>query len=152
MTGLVYRTGYGRTRRPKSITGTDGAVTLLANTDTLEGITATTVGYDTENQRYLHVLVEETNDGSDTNGTAVAVYGYCHAFLRWFEIPEARLVSAIAGVDGASVDPPNVATAPPLHIPSSKEYRVYELAGVDKVAFVTTTAATVNIFAACSTF
>ena len=151
MTGLGNRTGYGRTRRPKSITGTDGAVTPIHPT-LLRGITATTVGYDTENQRYLHMLVEETNDGSDTNGTAVAVYGYCHAFLRWFEIPEARLVSAIAGVDGASVDPPNVATAPPLHIPSSKEYRVYELAGVDKVAFVTTTAATVNVFAACSTF
>ena len=80
---------WGRTRSPKNIAGTNGtAITVLANTNTLKGITASTAGYLTENQRYLHVLVEETNDGGDTDADAVSIYGYCHAFERWFEIPQ----------------------------------------------------------------
>ena len=146
---------WGRTRGPKNLAGANGtAITALANTNTLKGITASTVGYLTENQRYLHVLIEETNDGSDTNAPVTTIYGYCHAFQRWFELPETE-----AGGEGqntanaaVSVDAVNSSTTPANHVPLSREYRTYQILGIDRVAFVNGTAATVNIFAACSTF
>jgi len=146
---------WGRTRSPKNLAGSQGGeITPLADTDDLLGITASTAGYFTENQRYLHVLIEETNPGSDTNAAATTVYGYCHAFLRWFEIPESAPfpVGDNTNPTAASIDPPNQATLPAAHLPSSREYRVYHIVGIDKVAFVNSATANVNIFAACSTF
>ena len=147
---------WGRTRSPKNLAGTQGGkITVLANTDTLQGITASTAGYATENQRYLHVLVEETNAGSDTNATTVAVYGYCHAFLRWFAIPQAfEGYGTNANPTGATIDPANVATLPAVHAPEAggRQYRTYQILGVDRVAFVSATTSTVNVLAACSTF
>ena len=58
--GSIHRrhNSWGRTRSPKSLTGENGtAVTILDDTSTLVGITASTAGYLTENQRYLHLLV-----------------------------------------------------------------------------------------------
>ena len=101
----------------------------------------------------MHILIEETNDGSDTNAPVTTIYGYCHAFQRWFELPETE-----AGGSGqndanaaVSVDAVNSSTTPVNHVPLSREYRTYEILGIDRVAFVNGTAATVNIFA-CSTF
>ena len=148
-------TSWGRTRSPKNLAGINGAeITVLANTNTLKGITATTAGYNTENQRYLHVLVEETNDGSDTNADAVSIYGYCHAFQRWFEIPETEAGGQGQNARNAvtAIDPTNSSTTPANHVPGSRDYRVYEIYGIDKVAFVAANATRVNVFAACSTF
>ena len=39
-----------------------------------------------------------------------------------------------------------------LQVPSDREYRLYEIAGIDRVAFVHEDSSEVNIFAACSTF
>ena len=146
---------WGRTRSPKNIAGPNGsAIEVLANTDNLKGITASTEGYLTENQRYLHVLVEETNTGSDTNADAVSIYGYCHAFQRWFEIPETETGGAGQNARNAvaAIDPTNVATTPVNHVPGSREYRLYEIHGIDRIAFVATNADRINVFAACSTF
>lgn len=145
---------WGRTRSPKNITGYAGqAITALADTSTLVGITASTAGYATENQRYLHVLIEETNSGSDTDAPVTTVYGYCHAFQRWFELPESfDPVGTNSAPTAISVDAVNSSTQPAAHVPSSREYRTYQILGVDRVAFVNGTASTVNIFAACSTF
>ena len=150
-------TSWGRTRSPKNIAGPPGTeIVALAATTTLLGITASTVGYATENQRYLHVLVEETASGGDENADAIVIYGYCHAFQRWFEIPESEAaghgqntVSAVA-----SIDPPNSSTTPANHVPAARAYRVYEIHGIDRVAFVgsSESAVEVNIFAAGSTF
>jgi hypothetical protein len=145
---------WGRTRGPKNLAGSPGtAITALANTNTLKGVSASTAGYATENQRYLHVLIEETNDGSDTNAPVTTIYGYCHAFERWFELPQSfDPVGTNSGPDAASVDAVNSSTTPANHVPASREYRTYQILGIDRVAFVNATAATVNIFAACSTF
>ena len=145
---------WGRTRSPKSLNPGAGraiAVKVLADTTRLLGTTATTAGYDTENQRYLHVLV------CDANTTAPAVtkiFGYCHAFQRWFEIPEtetggegqntANAASSIACADSGR--------APAAQVPSDREYRRYDIAGIDKIAFVNADPTEVNVFAACSTF
>ena len=146
---------WGRTRSPKNLnTGGDraAAVEVLANTNALKGITATSAGYDTENQRYLHVLVEDLTTSDDPD--PVTIFGYCHAFQRWFEIPESE-----AGGQGqntanaaASIDIGNIARAPAAQVPSDREYRRYDIAGIDKVAFVCADHAELTVFAACSTF
>ena len=147
----VYKnTSWGRTRSPKNVAGPPGSTaTVLANTNTLKGVTASTVGYATENQRFLHVLVTDANESTSLT---VTVFGYCHAFQRWFEIPETNLASANTAATAASIDPPNSSTTPANHVPSAREQRIYEIAGIDRVAFVNANAARVNIFAACSTF
>ena len=154
--GSIHRrhNSWGRTRSPKSLTGENGtAVTILDDTSTLVGITASTAGYLTENQRYLHLLVEETNAGSNTNADAVSVYGYCHAFQRWFDLAESHYTAVDnAAPDAVTIDPPNSSTTPANHVPGAREYRIYEIVGIDRVAFVAANKARLNGFAACSTF
>tara|TARA_A100001391_G_C4883042_1_gene228683 strand:+ start:87 stop:569 length:483 start_codon:yes stop_codon:yes gene_type:complete len=151
---------WGRTRSPKNLAGANGTeITVLANTNDLVGITASTAGYATENQRYLHVLVEDATTSDDPG--AVTIFGYCHAFNRWFEISGAQERSDHVGGDetnaapvAASIDIGNIsARAPAAQTPGDREYRVYEILGIDRVAFVCASAvAQVNVFAACSTF
>ena len=145
---------WGRTRSPKNLNaGADraAAVEVLADTTALLGVTATTAGYDTENQRYLHVLIEDTNT---TAPAATTIFGYCHAFQRWFEIPETE-----AGGEGqntanaaASITIADSGAAPAAQVPSDREYRRYDISGIDKVAFVNASPTRVQVFAACSTF
>jgi len=147
---------WGRTRSPKNIAGAPGTeITPLANTDDLIGITAAavgSVGYATENQRYLHVLIEDEHASGAAPG-ATTIFGYCHAFAKWFEICENNEFSANTAGTAASVTiaDSNRANAT-AQVPSDREYRVYIIAGIDRVAFVNANAARVNIFAACSTF
>ena len=143
---------WGRTRSPKNLAGSQGgAVTPLANTDNLQGITASTEGYVTENQRYLHILVE---DAHDTEPAALTIYGYCHAFLRWFEIPESAPFPAGDNTNpaAASITVADSGRAVAVQVPSDREYRVYHIVGIDRVAFVHADSGEVNIFAACSSF
>jgi hypothetical protein len=147
-------TSWGRTRSPKNLAGTQGGeVTPVESLNTLRGVTSAigTQGYPTENQRYLHVLVEDSNE--DDNET-VTVYGYCHAFLRWFP-----LMTTIGGTTAAQSGTQEISLAgedadltPANQTPDLRTYRVYEIAGVDRVAFYAADASEVNIFAACSTF
>lgn len=143
---------WGRTRSPKNIAGDPGtAVTLEANTNNLlSGATGyKDKGYATENQRYLHVLVTDANASAPA---AVTVFGYCHAFQRWFEIPQAfEPVGANTGPTAASVTVADSGRAATAQIPSDTEYRVYQIVGIDRVAFVGTDA-NVDVYAACSTF
>ena len=142
---------WGRTRSPKNIAGVNGtAVTLLANTNSLLGSAAghKTAGLATENQRFLHVLVTDANDDAPA---AVTVMGYCHAFERWFEIPQDQLASANTASTAASITVGDSGAADTAQTPSQREYRLYHIVGIDRVAFVGDDA-DVNVFAACSTF
>jgi len=144
---------WGRTRGPKNLGGANGMpVNVLESTTPLKGITATTEGYDTENQRYLHVLVTDT----DTDAPAATnVYGYCHAFQRWFAIPQSAANGAAPNaVNTASTiaAPNDSGDAPADQVPTDRQYRRYDIAGIDKVAFVNEDASEVAVFAACSTF
>ena len=80
----VYKpNSWGRTRSPKNLAGPPGTeVVALAATTTLLGITASTVGYATENQRYLHVLVEETASGGDENADAIVILWILSRFSK----------------------------------------------------------------------
>ena len=143
---------WGRTRGPKNLTGTQGGKVTLSTAANLLGITATTTGYATENQRYLHVLTEDNHD--DGAPGTIKVYGYCHAFLRWFELPQSHVpVGLNAGPTAATiVAPTNSGHADAaLLTPDEREYRTYEILGIDRVAFVTSADGT-DCYAACSTF
>ena len=143
---------WGRTRSPKNLAGTQGGAVTLSSASELLGITATTTGYATENQRYLHVLTED-NHGA-TPGT-ISVYGYCHAFLRWFELPESDpegLGDNAQPVHAVIIVPDDVGDPDAAVIqPDERQYRLYKIYGIDRVAFVGSTAGT-DCYAACSTF
>ncbi len=144
---------WGRTRSPKNIAGDPGtAVALEANTNNLRSSNADykLVGYATENQRFLHLLVTDAN-GSGSPGN-INVFGYCHAFEKWFEIPQSfDPVGANSAPTATQVSAANSGRAEADQVPSDREYRVYEIAGVDRVAFVGDDDES-NVYAACSTF
>ena len=148
-------TSWGRTRSPKNLAGNvPGAqVTLLANTNNLRLSNSDykTEGYATENQRYLHLLVEDATTSDDP--AALTIFGYCHAFERWFEIPASFTPQAgNTGPTAASLDLGNAGRASADKVPSDREYRTYEILGIDRVAFVCSTTDQINVWAACSTF
>ena len=145
---------WGRTRSPKNIAGDPGtAVALEADTTNLLNGTSgyKTTGYATENQRYLHVLVTDLHD---TAPAALTIFGYCHAFERWFELGETHMITAVDNdaATAASITVADSGRAVAAQVPSDREYRIYEIVGIDRVAFVHEDSTEVDVFAACSTF
>ena len=118
MTEFNYK-GYGRTRRPKSVhpSGVDQAVT--SNTDpSNDNANNGEQGYPTENQRYLHVLLDTTP--SEENIT-MTVFGYYHASNRWAPMYDVRgsIMQFSSGPGG------------------NAQCRIFEINGVDRVYFKT---------------
>ena len=154
MSTMTHHTSWGRTRSPKNIAGSPGtAVMIAANTNNMLGSATDykTFGYVTENQRYLHVLVTDANVGASFT---VTVYGYCHAFERWFELPESHVpVGTNTAPDPVTIPAPADSghEDAALLTPDEREYRTYEILGIDRVAFVGSNANT-DCYAACSTF
>ena len=149
---------WGRTRSPKNLAGENGTAVTLSTASELLGKTASTTGYATENQRFLHVLVEDEH-ASGAPGT-IKIYGYCHAFLRWFELAASQELSDHVGEENVNDAPTQSIIAAPADsghadaadlTPDEREYRVYEIVGIDRVAFVASSAGT-RCFAACCTF
>ena len=159
--GTYKASSWGRTRGPKNLGGSNGtAVALLANTDNLRSSNAAykTEGYATENQRYLHVLVTDLND-TDPRDDDLLLFGYCHAFEAWFEIGASTMdtpitaASANAAPTAASITMgTDSGRAPSAQVPSDREYRRYDIIGIDRVAFVHPDATEIAVFAAGSTF
>lgn len=142
----IYTTpnSWGRTRSPKNLAGSQGAEVDVVDPTTL---TDATDGYKTENQRYLHVMLVDKNNSTNLS---VTVYGYNHAFGKWAPL---NTLGVETGVDGTPVV---VTVAPSGTAEGSqnathREMVTVEIAGVDRVAFVGTTA-DVRCYAACSTF
>ena len=144
---------WGRTRSPKNIAGDPGtAIALEANTNNLRSSNSDykTVGYATENQRLLVLLVTDAN-GPGIPGS-LNVFGYCHALEKWFAIPQSfDPVGANSAPTATALSASNSGRAESAQVPSDREYRVYEIAGVDRVAFVGDDGES-NVYAGCSTF
>jgi len=148
---VLKATSWGRTRGPKTLVGVQGGevdVVLVASLD------AVTDGYATENQRYLHVMLVDKNVST---ALTVTIYGYSHAFGKWFPLETmtqgllnssnaATLVSAPATITVA--DSGRSEGSQPA---SDRKMSVFNISGIDRVAFVGTTA-DVRCYAACSTF
>ena len=138
MSTHVY-TSYGRTRQLKNIAGPhESEVDVVA----VAALVDETDGYSTENQRYLHTLAIDKNNG--TNLT-VTIYGYAHAFGKWFPLNQ------LNGTSAAEVTAPDTGVAEGSQTAAQREMVTFEIAGIDRVAFVGTTA-DVRVLAACSTF
>jgi hypothetical protein len=130
-------TSWGRTRQPKNLAGSHGTEAVAsANTDP----SLATDGYATENQRYLHLYFKN----SEANNKSIDVYGYIHAFRKWFLLYDTA---------GTQVRFQNINSSG-----TASKYIVHEIAGVDRVFFKHTTHASNAIvgadelFAAGSTF
>ena len=88
----TYRyTSWGRTRRPKNITGTDGTQVLGTTIGALTALDIAGTGsnaspsngvYKTENQRYLHLHASGSSSGCDN------IYTYLYASQQWSELVE----------------------------------------------------------------
>jgi len=142
----IYTTpnSWGRTRSPKNLAGSQGAEVDVVAVGTL---TDATDGYKTENQRYLHVMLVDKHNSTNLS---VTVYGYNHAFGKWAPL---NTLGVETGVDGTPVvvTVADSHTAEGSQTANQREMVTVEIAGVDRVAFVGTTA-DVRCYAACSTF
>ena len=120
---------WGRTRQPKNLAGAHAAevVTATGNPSVVGD------GYATENQRYLHLLLDTT---TSTNNRTVTVFGWYHAFGVWVPL-----------VDTAG-------TAVTIAANNAQTHKIYEIAGVDRVYFKINSTLNANdeMFAAGSTF
>lgn len=118
-------TSWGRTRRPKNITGTDGAyvtgstiseLTALDIAGTGSNATPANGVYKTENQRYVHLHASGSNSGC--NG----VWTYLYATQQWSELHVLN-----PGASDALV---------PVSC-GANQARIVEIAGADLIAFET---------------
>ena len=76
---------WGRTRRPKNITGQDGCFVTGSTIAALTGLSTSNFTpsngvYKTENQRYMHIHCSGSNSGVDK------VYTYLYATQQWSEL------------------------------------------------------------------
>ena len=144
--------GYGRTRRPKALwddstvsskqVGT--SITMLTDAANLSAALTSVVagqnGYSTENQRFLHLQVE-----CDDATESVTVYAYNYAFGAWstLYVNITNGTTATAGQVAATYSSVN-----------GKKLLIIPIAGIDRVAFVSTSAiqAAFVVRAACTSF
>ena len=130
---------WGRTRQLKNIAGSHTAEVDVVLVGTLDDAAD---GYSTESQRFLHVLVIDKNVGVNLG---VTVYGYAHAFDKWFPLNQ------LNGSTPAVVTVADSGVALASQTAVNREMVTFEIAGIDRVAFVGDTA-DVSVLAACSTF
>lgn len=109
---------WGRTRQPKNMAGTHEAE--IAATVPTAAPSTSTDGVSTENQRYLHIFLKNSEAGK---AKEVTVWGYVYAFGEWVELSNTSGTSIVVTL-GAGV--------------GTKVFEVHEIAGVDRVYFQST--------------
>jgi hypothetical protein len=141
---------WGRTRRPKNMSEdvpvniqtatqvTTVAVGALA--DDLDGSNAGENGYVTENQRFLHIQIE--NDDTSEN---LSIFAYNYAFRSW-----SLLYIPVGG--GTTAEATYVAAT--FASINGKKMITIPIQGIDRIAFVDDGSHDTNfkVRAACSTF
>lgn len=165
---------WGRTRRPKALVDTaalpanavkqtpTSVVTVAAADlkDDIDSAAAGENGYVTENQKFLHLQIED--NGTDNT---VTLYAYNYAFGSWaplylplsFDRGDAAIVNdagvgtAAAVAAGTVNDAYAIATFTSVN---GKYMVTVPICGIDRIAFVDDTAHDGNfvVRAACSTF
>lgn len=119
MSTTVHRyNSYGRTRQPKNMAGAHEAE--IAATVPTAAPSGATAGVSTENQRYLHIFLKNSEAAK---AKEVTVWGYIHAFGEWFQLKNTA-GTAIVVTLGSGV--------------GTKVFQVHEIAGVDRVYFQST--------------
>ena len=104
---------WGRTRRPKNVNGNTSTAQATTSTSAPAATTAT-LGYPTENQRFLHLLLDT---GPSNGDRTVTVYGYAHALGRWAPLSDTSGTAITIAADDVSA------------------YKIFAIVGVDRVYF-----------------
>ena len=151
-------TSWGRTRRPKHLSlgspaskQTATSVTPVAAgslADDLDSGTAANNGYATENQRFLHIQIE--NDGTDDT---LEIYVYNYAFGAWakYYLPHGSKVQADTALEANTTNDRYVETK--WTTINGKFMVTIPIHGIDRVAFVHDGSLNdMVVRAACSTF
>jgi len=140
--GFHTHQSWGRTRRPKALKRdgavankeTASAVTTIAVGDLADGIDSADAGkngYSTENQRFLHIQIE--NDGTDDT---LKLYAYNYAFGTWSQLylPLGRPAQADTALEAVTVN--DVYVEAKWTTISGKFMVTVPLRGIDRIAFV----------------
>lgn len=106
---------WGRTRQPKNIAGPHKSV-LHGNGTTLPTAepTLATDGHKAENQRFIHILVDNTDN---TKNHQLTLWGFSYASGKWGKIYD---------TSGSQIEISRVTQA-------LNKYYIFEIAGVDRV-------------------
>ena len=147
-------TSWGRTRRPKDMseevpsskqTATSVATVAVGDlSDALTSGTSGANGYITENQRYLHIQIDN-NDTAET----LKIFAYNYAFGAW-----SHLYIPVGIKNGADTTAELAYVAATFSSINGKKMITIPIHGIDRVAFVDdgTHDGSFVVRAACSTF
>jgi len=125
-TGRTQFSSWGRTRQPKNVAGgpyKDKAGNIIApqaapkNKPAGDDDMDVVGSYSTENQRFLHLLLETSGDRTRN----IVVYGYSHAMGRW---------APLTDTSGNTITTGNIQNV--------STYKIFEIHGVDRVYFFST--------------
>ena len=114
--GVMVPSSWGRTRGPKNIAG-DQQVYIhggISGDMPTADPSSSTDGYTVENQRYLHLYWKAAS-----TTTTVTIWGYSHATGQWSELFDTNGTQIQLSTTASEID----------------TYRIFEIAGVDKVYF-----------------
>tara|TARA_A100001011_G_C13984397_1_gene704648 strand:+ start:114 stop:590 length:477 start_codon:yes stop_codon:yes gene_type:complete len=150
---------WGRTRRPKALQDdnavsskqTATSVTCVAATDLAANINSADAGkngYSTENQRFLHIQIE--NDGTDDT---LELYAYNYAFGAWAKLylPHGTKVQADTNLEATTTN--DVYVEAKWTSIDGKFMVTVPIHGIDRIAFVRDGSLNdMVVRAACSTF
>jgi|TARA_E500000318_G_scaffold105618_1_gene112701 hypothetical protein len=129
-------TSWGRTRQPKNgaevafsqnLVGNENYILTHANTVANgnswdRASEPSSKGLTTENQRYLHLLVDSTTVARGNKAIQIGILGYSHAFGIWTTLTAIdKTGSSQAYINGAVVTS------------DSTKLEVFEIFGVDKI-------------------
>ena len=153
MANLPHKS-WGRTRRPKAVSSVGASTPVYDTLETARAVTVSAVGnlsadlssategrngYATENQRFLHVTT------SAANGKSAKIYVYNYAVQIW-----APLMIRDGEGDPITYTAATVSTVGSATASAQPQHYIFEIAGCDRVAFVSTDAPTLH--ACCTTF
>ena len=156
----IYKAhSWGRTRRPKSLlddTPVSSKQTATSVTCVAEGQLAANLdsadagknGYATENQRFLHIQIE--NDGTDDT---LQLFAYNYAFGAWAELylPHGTKVQADTNLEATTTN--DVYVESKWTTINCKFMVTIPITGIDRIAFVHDGSLNdMVVRAACSTF
>jgi len=125
--GSVQFSSWGRTRKIKNAAGTS-ATSLVSEAASPGDLTDGTLGYPTENQRYMHIVIDSFPGVPDNNAVFV-IWGYNYAFGRW-----AILTRHASGFQNLWYN--NGAKDNQLHhsqVSTQNSRYVLEIAGIDRI-------------------
>lgn len=150
---LSYHTGSNIQHSPQVHFRASGSIDMVAAASSLDNfLTASSTdgaaGYNTENQKYLHLALSQSDAGSFTTST-VTLYGYNRQFGLWgkMKYPAQILTASYAGSGDFGHLYRDITITSEA---GTTIYLTIPLNGTDRIAFVGSTSAGLTVYAAGS--